>query len=91
MTDDRQPPTGEEPEGCPSGEPLVLTVDEAAGLLRLNRKSVYEAIRRGELPGVRRVGAALRIHRETLVRWLASGATIGSPCQGARLRSRRDP
>jgi hypothetical protein len=30
--------------------PSVLTVDEVAGLLRVNRKTVYELIARGEIP-----------------------------------------
>lgn len=52
--------------------PTVITVDEAAALLRVDRKSVYTAIRRGKLPGVRRVGRAIRIHRPTLVAWLGA-------------------
>ena len=46
-------------------EPVVLTVDELAALLRCNRKTVYAAINRGEIPGVRRLGGAIRIHRDT--------------------------
>lgn len=53
------------------GDPEVLTVDEAAALLRMDRKGVYEAIRRRELPGVRRIGRCIRVHRATLVAWLA--------------------
>ena len=33
--------------------PVVLTVDELAALLRVNRKTVYEALARGEIPGAR--------------------------------------
>jgi len=50
----------------------VLTVDEAAELLRVDRKTVYTAIRRGKLPGVRKVGRSIRIHRPTLVAWLGA-------------------
>lgn len=57
--------------GRVSGDPEVLTVDEAAALLRMDRKGVYEAIRRGQIPGVRRIGRVIRIHRGTLVAWLA--------------------
>jgi excisionase family DNA binding protein len=53
--------------------PDVLTVDELADLLRLERKTVYACISRGEIPGVRRLGGAIRIHREAVLRWLAEG------------------
>lgn len=71
------------PDGLGRGAsaPDVLTVDETASLLRVNRKTVYELIQRGDLPGVRRVGRAVRIHRETVLRWLAEG-------QGRAPRSR---
>jgi excisionase family DNA binding protein len=51
----------------------VLTVDELAELLRCNRKTVYAAIARGEIPGVRRLGGAIRIHRDTVLTWLGHG------------------
>ncbi|RJS27876.1 DNA-binding protein [Corallococcus sp. H22C18031201] len=44
-----------------------LTVEEGAALLRVNRKTLYEAIRLGQVPGVVRVGKALRIRRAALV------------------------
>ncbi|MBJ6766123.1 helix-turn-helix domain-containing protein [Myxococcaceae bacterium JPH2] len=50
-----------------SHEPEFLTVEEAAALLRVNRKTLYEAIRFGQVPGVVRVGKALRIRRAALV------------------------
>lgn len=59
----------------------VLTVDEVADLLRVDRKSIYEVIRRGELPGVRRLGRSIRVHRDTVLRWIAEG-------QGRAPRSR---
>jgi excisionase family DNA binding protein len=43
-----------------------LTVDEAAEMLRVNRKSLYQAIERGEIPGVVRIGRTLRIRRAAL-------------------------
>lgn len=51
----------------------VLTVDELASLLRLNRKTVYDALSRGEIPGARRVGSSYRILRAAVIEWLASG------------------
>ncbi len=53
--------------------PAVLTVDEVALLLRVERKTVYEAIARGELPGVRRIGRLIRVSRAAVLEWLANG------------------
>ena len=53
--------------------PEFLTVDEAADLLRVNRKTLYESIRLGQLPGVVRVGKSLRIHRASMVASTAPG------------------
>lgn len=53
--------------------PLFITVEEAAELLRLDRKTVYAMIKRGELPGARRFGRTYRIHLPTLLKWFAAG------------------
>lgn len=47
--------------------PEFLTVDEAATLLRVNRKTLYESIGLGQVPGVFRIGKALRIRRAALL------------------------
>jgi excisionase family DNA binding protein len=58
----------------PSGEPSpVLTVEELAALLRIERKTAYAAIRRGEIPGARRIGGIIRVSRERVLAWLAQG------------------
>ena len=62
--------------------PPVLTVDELAGLLRVERKTAYAAIARGEIPGVRRLGGVIRVSRDTVLAWLSQG-------QGRVSRSRR--
>lgn len=49
----------------------VLTVDELAAYLRLDRKAVYDAIHRGEIPGVQRIGRCYRISRVAITRWLS--------------------
>ncbi|WP_342378124.1 helix-turn-helix domain-containing protein [Myxococcus stipitatus] len=56
-----------------------LTVEEAAALLRVNRKTLYEAIRLGQVPGVMRLGRVLRIRRVALVEWQSgnSGPALG--------------
>jgi excisionase family DNA binding protein len=45
-----------------AGEPLMLTIEEAAAILRVGRSAAYEAARRGEIPTVR-IGRALRVPR----------------------------
>ncbi|NPD22144.1 DNA-binding protein [Corallococcus sp. AB018] len=67
----------------PVNLPEFLTVDEAAGLLRVNRKTLYESIRLGQVPGVVRVGKSLRIRRAALV-----GSSVGEGRDSA-LASRR--
>jgi excisionase family DNA binding protein len=62
---------GEEEEAEP--QPSVMNVEELAALLRVNRKTVYEALSRGEIPGARRLGATYRILRGAVLDWLASG------------------
>jgi excisionase family DNA binding protein len=52
------------------GLPDVLTVEEAAGVLRLGRNTVYEAIRRKSLPAIR-VGRRILVPKSALQRWLS--------------------
>jgi excisionase family DNA binding protein len=54
----------------PDEQTTVLTVDELAALLRVERKTVYAAITRGDIPGVRRVGRSIRISRDAVLDWL---------------------
>jgi excisionase family DNA binding protein len=69
--------SGPQRSAHPGGEeqppPSVLTVDELATMLRVNRKTVYDALSRAEIPGARRVGGRYRIHRDAVLEWLASG------------------
>jgi excisionase family DNA binding protein len=51
----------------------VLTVEELAEFLRVNHKTVREAIARGDIPGVRRIGTTIRISRDAVVNWMNSG------------------
>jgi len=53
----------------PEGAPL-LSVDEAARLLRTTPRAVYVMAGRGTLPGVTRIGRRLLVRREDLVRSL---------------------
>jgi excisionase family DNA binding protein len=47
----------------------VLKVPEMAKLLRVNRKTLYEMVRKNELPGARRVGHVIRIDRDAVLEW----------------------
>lgn len=49
--------------------PSVLTVEEAARFLRVNRKTLYDAIHERSFPA-RRVGARYCIYREAMLDWL---------------------
>jgi excisionase family DNA binding protein len=66
-----------------SEEPVVLTVEEAARLLRIGRSAAYEQARRfiatggaEGLPAVR-LGRRLRVPRQALSRMLALGGEAG--------------
>ncbi len=50
-------------------EPLLLTVPEAAKLLRLGRNSVYELVACHRLPALR-FGRTIRISRASLEAWI---------------------
>jgi excisionase family DNA binding protein len=51
----------------------ILTVEELAEFLRVNHKTVRDAISRGEIPGVRRLGGTIRIYRAAVIDWLTAG------------------
>jgi excisionase family DNA binding protein len=53
----------------PDGTAL-LSVEDAARLLRTSPRAVYIMAGRGVLPGVIRIGRRLLVRREDLVRWL---------------------
>jgi excisionase family DNA binding protein len=50
--------------------PPLLTVDDAAHLLRTTRKAVYVMIERGLLPGVTRLGRRVLLRSDRLLEWL---------------------
>ena len=49
--------------------PDVLTVEEVATWLRINRKTVYEAAKSGQIPCCK-VGRILRFSRQAVLQWL---------------------
>jgi excisionase family DNA binding protein len=48
----------------------ILTIDEAAKLLKIPRSSIYKLAQEGNIPA-HKVGRHWRFHRGTLVRWIA--------------------
>ena len=51
--------------------PVLLTVPEAASLLRTTVKAVYALVERRQLPGVVRLGRRVLIHSEVLLNSLS--------------------
>lgn len=51
--------------------PLVLTVQEAASLLRIGRNQAYELVRAGKL-GAIRCGRTWRVPRQALIAYLGN-------------------
>ena len=64
---------------APSSLPPILRAAEVACLLRVNRKTLYEAVQRKEVPGVIRIGRCLRFRRDALLQWLDSPQRSGGP------------
>lgn len=64
----------------PSTRSEIMTADEVAELLRLDRKTVYEAAKKGEIPNLR-VGRVLRFHRQAVLDCVAQGRV--APARGA--------
>ena len=56
-----------------SALPCLLTVRDAAALLRTTSQTVYKRIERGQLAGVTRIGRRILIYRDYLVRYLDEG------------------
>jgi excisionase family DNA binding protein len=50
--------------------PVLLTVDEAADLLRTTRRAIYVMVDRRQLPGVTRIGRRLLFRADDLLDWL---------------------
>ena len=60
------------------GQTLVLTVAEAARLLRISRNTCYELVAEGRIPHVR-LGRRILIPRMGLEQWIAREAGLPQP------------
>jgi excisionase family DNA binding protein len=56
--------------------PSLLTVEEAAALLRVNRKTLYQAILADEIPGVVRLGRVIRLGRDAMLQWISGTGRV---------------
>ena len=50
--------------------PVLLTVDEAADLLRTTRRAIYAMVARRQLPGVIRIRRRVLLRADDLLDWL---------------------
>ncbi len=51
----------------------VMTVEEAAKVLRISRNSAYEAVKRGEIPSLR-LGRLIRVPRAAILKMIGEAA-----------------
>ena len=59
--------------------PTLLTVDEAADLLRTTRRAIYMMLERHQLPGVTRIGRRVLFRSAVLLDWLDQKSRASSP------------
>lgn len=57
------------------GHPDILTIEEAADLLRIPLSSVYKLAQQGRIPA-QKVGRHWRFYRPTLLNWIAGQANF---------------
>jgi excisionase family DNA binding protein len=50
--------------------PKLLTIDEAAELLRTTRRAIYAMVERRQLPGVVRIRRRVLLRADDLLHWL---------------------
>lgn len=69
----------EQPGGPDAGRvPALLTVEEAARLLRIGRNTCYELIHQQRIPHVR-LGRLIRVPRAGLENWIARETCLPQP------------
>jgi excisionase family DNA binding protein len=56
----------------------ILDVDEAAALLKVSKKTVYNRVKANTIPYAK-LGRKLLFHRQSLVQWIAEGGDRAKP------------
>ena len=67
--------------------PNWLTLNEAAGYLKLGKSTIYKMAREGDLPG-HKAGKVWRFDAEELDSWLKSGGRASSSSPGTSRKTR---
>lgn len=73
----------------PNWRDCYLTVAQAASIVNMTTKALYNRINRGEGPELARIGRSIRIHGESIVIWIETpnddvGAIDPLPSQNRR-------
>jgi excisionase family DNA binding protein len=63
----------------------IMTVDDLAAYLRLDRQTIYRRFRKGELPGVK-IGKAIRFKRDVIDGWIRRMSFCWTEADRAELR-----
>jgi excisionase family DNA binding protein len=50
--------------------PVLLTIDEAAALLRTTRRAIYAMVERRQIPGIVRIRRRILFRTEALLDWV---------------------
>jgi len=64
-----------------TSKPIGMSIQEAAAEAGVSESTLYTLTNRGGLPGARRLGKRIIIHRATLEEWLRTG-TGDEPTNG---------
>jgi hypothetical protein len=59
-----------------TGLPPVLDNKQVSRILRMNRNTVYDAGKRGEIPGYFRVRNCVRYFRDVFIPWVKGGGRL---------------